>query len=123
MSLPIHNKPRPTHTGRPTRADRVAGVITVAMLALAALPMAALATKAEAGSARVVVSDLNLNSDEGVAIFHQRDERTARNYCGDRLSLSSRAHCRRSVRAEMTEKLPAVQQAQLQQALRILAAR
>jgi UrcA family protein len=123
MSLPINNKPRPENTDRPARADRFAGVIAAAMLALAALPMIALATQAEAASTRVVVGDLDLNTDAGLAIFHQRVERVTRSYCNDRLSLSARASCRRGVRAEMAEKLPAVQQAQLQQSLRILAAR
>jgi UrcA family protein len=103
--------------------DLTARISAVAMLGLAALPFAALATHVQAAPARVAVGDLNLNTEAGVARFHQRVERAARTYCADELSLHVRMTCRQGVRAEMIEKLPAVQQAQQAMAQRTLATR
>lgn len=83
-----------------------------AMLALAALPIAALATASHAAPASVRVSDLNLASTEGAAAFNQRAEYAARKFCTTERSLSIAASCRQGVRVELTEKMDAVRTAQ-----------
>lgn len=87
-------------------------ISSLAMLALAALLIAALATASHAAPASVRVSDLNLASTEGAAVFHQRAEYAARKFCTTERSLSSAANCRQGVRAELTEKMDAVRTAQ-----------
>jgi UrcA family protein len=94
-------------------AARFAGLAT---LALAALPMAALATSARAETAAVNVADLDLARVDGIAAYEQRAAKAAHSYCrrtGATVSaLSATAACEAGVRAELIEKLPAVQQAQ-----------
>jgi UrcA family protein len=94
--------------------SRIAGLAT---LALAALPIAALATGAHAGPIAVKVGDLNLNSADGLAAFHQRTETAATRYCRATVPvmthINAMASCRTAVRAEMASKMAVVQQAQL----------
>lgn len=95
-------------------ASRIAGAAT---LALAVLPLAAISTAAAAAPASVQVSDINLNTEQGQAIFAERVERTANAFCrAERnpvTTLARHAECRAQVRAELNEKMPAVRQAQI----------
>lgn len=94
-----------------------------AMLALAALPIAALSTTAYAAPAKVTVSDLNLLSNDGLAAFQQRVDVAARRFCDDVQSLSARNACRKGVRAELNEKMAVVRTAQTVKSASTLAAR
>lgn len=99
-------------------------ISSFAMLALAALPIAALATASQAAPiASVRIADLSLATPEGMAAFHQRTEYAARKFCSDELSLSARANCRQGVKLEMTEKMEAVRTAQAARANTTFAAR
>lgn len=95
-------------------ASRIAGVAT---LALAALPLAAIATTAAARPVAVQVSDIDLNSAQGLAAFDKRAERAARDFCRDARRpaspLARAATCRAAVLTELREKLPAAQMAQI----------
>ena len=95
----------------------------IAMLALAALPIAALATGAQAAPASVKVADLNLASQAGIAAFNQRAGFAARKFCNAELSLSARANCRHGVMVELTEKMDAIRTAQASRAATTFAAR
>ena len=97
-------------------------ISTVAMLALAALPIAAIPAQALAETT-VKVSDINLLTPQGVSTFEQRADRAARNYCGDVYSLNARASCRTAVKAELAEKVAVVRAAQLERASTSFAAR
>lgn len=99
-------------------ANFAAKISTVAMLALASLPIAALPASALAATT-VKVADLNLRSTEGVLAYQQRAAQAARDYCRDERRLSAQDACRKGVKAELTEKLAARQDA----AARIIAAR
>ena len=88
-----------------------ARIASVATLALAVLPIAALTTAAHAGNAsvpyaaqRVQVSDLNLASATGKATLAQRTDAAARHFCRDEKSLDAKAACQAGVRAEVSEK-------------------
>ncbi len=85
-------------------------VCSVAMLALAALPIAALSTAANA--ATVKVSDLNLNTSAGVAAFEARAERAAWQFCANERSVSAIQACRAGVAAELAQKMDVVRTAQ-----------
>ena len=98
--------------------SRISGL---AMLALAALPMAALAGGAHAATV-VKVSDLNLATAQGAATFQQRADSAALKFCADERSLTAHKACRAGVRAEVSEKGEAIRQAQAAQA-QTLAAR
>ena len=95
-------------------AARFAGLAT---LALAALPIAALATGAEAAPVAVKVGDLNLNSDAGLTAFHQRADWAAKSFCRDATRpgtrLSAARACQAAVKAEIGEKLADARSAQL----------
>lgn len=88
-------------------------ISSLAMLALAALPMTALATASHAAPASVKVADLNLASVEGVATFQQRADFASRKYCEEERALSARVTCRKGVRAELNEKMEVVRTAQI----------
>jgi UrcA family protein len=94
-------------------ASRFAGLAT---LALAALPIAALATGAHAAPAAVKVRDLNLNSADGLGTFRQRTEAAASTYCRTNhpgtIRINEMEACKAGVRAEMAAKLVIAQQAQ-----------
>ena len=91
---------------------RISGV---AMLALAALPIAALPAQALAATT-VKVSDINLLTPQGQAVFEQRADQAARNFCGNVYSLNARATCRAAVKAELADKVAVVRAAQLERA-------
>lgn len=95
----------------------------IAMMALAALPITALATGAHAAPASVKVADLNLTSQAGVAVFNQRADYAARKFCNAELSLSARANCRDGVRVELNEKMDAIRTAQATRTSTTFAAR
>jgi UrcA family protein len=90
--------------------------VGLATLALAALPMAAVATSVRAEPASVRVADLDLSRTEGVAAYHQRVASAAEAHCRQSgvaaSALSQVAACKAGVRAELVQKLSAVQQAQ-----------
>ena len=98
--------------------SRISGL---AMLALAALPVAALATNAHAASVRV--SDLNPASIEGQATFAQRAQVAGRQYCADARSLTAVKACRSGVSVELNEKFDALRAAKLAQQNQTFAAR
>ena len=95
---------------------RIAGAAT---LALAALPVVAIATSAQAAPATVKVRDLDLNTTAGQMAFHQRAEQAAKAFCKGRTNPASLtrmgATCVAAVKVEMTEKLELVQQARRNQ--------
>ena len=88
-------------------AVRIAGAAT---LALAALPMVALATAAHAETT-VKVADLNLLSAEGVSTYHHRADAAGRKFCLPERTVASRASCRNGVQVELSEKLDAIRNA------------
>lgn len=91
--------------------SRISGL---AMLALAALPMAALATGAHAATT-VKVSDLNVATIEGQATFAQRVDAASKQFCSVERNLSAVKACRTGVRVEMNEKFDALRTAALAQ--------
>jgi UrcA family protein len=91
---------------------RISGV---AMLALAALPIASLPASALAET-RVKVADLSLASAEGMATFQKRAHYAASSYCGDVRGLYAMAACRKGVQTELNDKVAVVRAAQLEQA-------
>ena len=97
-------------------------VSSVALLALAALPMVALASGAHAATT-VRVSDLNLLSTDGVAAYQERANVAARAYCDDNAIIQQRMSCKAAVKAELADKMTALRQAQLAKASTALAAR
>ena len=100
-------------------ATRISGA---AMLALAALPFAALPAQSLAATT-VKVSDLNLASPEGQAVFAKRADAASHTYCGAVYGLLQRADCRAAVKAELGEKAAAVRVAQVAEASKTFAAR
>jgi UrcA family protein len=98
-------------------------ISTAAMLALAALPIAALSVTAAHAETRVHVADLNLASPEGMATFQQRAEAAARDYCLPERTVAGRANCLRGVRAELSEKGASLRQVQVAHAATNFAAR
>ena len=99
-----------------------ARVSSAALLALAALPMVALATGANAATT-VKVSDLNLLTPDGVAAYHARANVAARAYCDDNAIMAQRLNCKAGVKTELNEKLAELRQSQLAKASTALAAR
>jgi len=83
-----------------------ARIASVATLALAALPVAALSTAAHAQQS-IRIADLNLASGAGRAAFDQRVDTAARNFCRTERSLKLQAVCQSGVRAEANEKAAA----------------
>jgi UrcA family protein len=86
--------------------SRISGI---AMLALAALPLAALTTAARAGE-HVHTADLNLASPTGRAIFDQRVDHAAKRLCVVERSVTGKAACQAGVHAEANEKAAATVQ-------------
>lgn len=91
-----------------TLTDRICGV---AMMALAALPIAALSTAAHA--ATVKVSDLNLSTSEGVSAFQARATAASRSFCADERGLTAVVTCRKAVASELAAKMDALRTAQV----------
>lgn len=95
-------------------AARLAGAAT---LALAALPIAALATAAHAAPVTIRVNDLDLNSAAGQAAFEQRAEQAAATFCKARMRSGSFIRvadeaCISGVKAEVREKFEVAQAVQ-----------
>lgn len=101
-------------------ASRIAGAAT---LALAVLPLAAMATASQAAPARVMIADLNLATEEGLTTFNQRAHLAAMSYCSGIHGLTARASCRNGVRVELQEKMATIRQARLDDQTKTLAAR
>ena len=99
--------------------SRIAGV---AMLALAALPIAALATNVQAAPS-VRVGDLNLLAPAGQAVFAERAENAGRKFCAEVRGVSAIQSCRAGVREELAEKMEVVRLAQLAKSSPSVAAR
>ena len=99
-----------------------ANISSAAMLALAALPIAALATASHAET-RVQVSDINLLTPEGVATFNARAAAATQRYCISERTLSGHSACVAGVKAELNEKMAAVRVAQAERASKTFAAR
>lgn len=95
----------------------------IAMLALAALPITALASGAHAAPTVVKVGDLNLFSSDGVAAYQQRADAAGRSFCRYERSLTARATCRAGVETEISEKLAVAKSAQLAAQTNTFAAR
>jgi len=85
-------------------AAKFAGIAT---LALAALPVVALSTAHAQGAERIHVSDLNLATAAGKAVFVQRVDHAARRFCRDERDLDLRAACEAGVRTEASERASA----------------
>lgn len=100
-------------------ASRISGA---AMLALAALPIGALATAAHAET-RMKVADINVLTPEGVAAYNQRADIAGRKYCIIERTLDRRASCVAGVKAELNEKLDVLRTSQLDRASQTFAAR
>ena len=96
-----------------TFTARFAGV---AMIALAAIPLAAAPAAALAAPATIVVRDIDLNSDKGLATFEQRADAATRMVCKQAYTGGYRVQndraCQAAVKAEIADKLVQAQQAQ-----------
>ena len=84
-------------------------ISTAGLLALGILPVLALATPGHA--AVVKISDLNLASAQGQAVYEQRAEHAAREFCSDERRISAKRACHVGVRQELSEKLAVLQTA------------
>ena len=100
-------------------ASRISGI---AMLALAALPIAALATASHAQTV-VKVADINVLTPQGVSEFNQRADAAGRKFCLPERTVAGRASCVAGVKAELNEKLTSLRVAQLERASQSFAAR
>ena len=94
---------------------------SAAMLALAVLPMAALATGANAAS--VKVSDINLSTAQGAAVYEQRAEVATLKYCAGERGFASQKACRDGVKAELAAKFETARVAQAANPSKTFAAR
>lgn len=79
---------------------------TVLFAVAAALPAQALASTA------VKVSDLDLLTPAGTAVFAQRAERAAYKFCSEVRDLGVRASCHAGVKSELSEKAAVLRAAQ-----------
>ena len=104
------------------RTDLTSKISGFAMLALAALPIVALAVPSNAQTV-VKVADINLLSPQGVSEFNQRADAAGRKFCLPERTVAGRTSCRAAVKAELTEKLSVLRTAQLEQASATFAAR
>lgn len=104
------------------RTDLTSKISGAAMLALAVLPIVALATPSNAQTV-VKVSDLNVLSPQGVSQFNQRADAAGRRYCLPERTVAGRDACLRGVKAELAEKLTVLRTAHVEQATQTLAAR
>jgi UrcA family protein len=100
-------------------ASKISGI---AMLALAALPIAALATASHAQTV-VKVADINVLTPQGVSEFNQRADAAGRKFCLPERTVAGRASCVAGVKAELNEKLTSLRVAQLERASQSFAAR
>lgn len=98
-------------------------ISAAAMLALAALPIAALATGAHAAPVSFKVSDLNLASPEGQTAYDQRAEAAGRKFCAAERAVAARTACRAGVKLELSEKLDVIRAAAVARDTQAFAAR
>ena len=91
-----------------------ARIASMATLALAAVPFAALSTASHAQTApsgytreSVRIGDLNLASVSGKATFDHRVDHAVRHFCSTEKNLSQQTACQTAVRAEANEKAAA----------------
>jgi UrcA family protein len=83
----------------------IARIASIATLALAAAPVAALVTPAHAaGHERVYVSDLNMATASGKATFEKRVDHAVRHFCSTEQNLTLRSACQSAVREEADAK-------------------
>lgn len=87
-------------------SSTLAGVATIA---LAAVPIVALATGAQAAPVAVKVSDINISSPRDAHTLDQRVATAAAEFCSNasvgRITLSARHDCLQGARAEIQEQL------------------
>ncbi|WP_293680534.1 UrcA family protein [uncultured Phenylobacterium sp.] len=100
-------------------ASKISGA---AMLALAALPIAALATASHAAT-MVKVADIDVLTPQGVAEFNRRADVATRKFCLPEATLEKRTACLAGVKAELGDKLAVLKVARLEQASQSFAAR
>jgi len=88
---------------------------SAATLALAGLPIFALAGAAHAAPVGVQVGDLNLNTVSGQRVLEQRTQIAAQAFCNQQspTHVVDRRACRAGVEAEVIEKAAALRQTQL----------
>lgn len=81
----------------------------VATIALAAVPILALATGAQAAPVAVKVSDINVDSARDAHILEHRVAKAAADYCSaasaGRITLAAHHACLQGARAEIQDKL------------------
>lgn len=84
-----------------------ARIASVATLALALVPAAALSTNAYAAApyTTVHVADLDMASASGKAVYEQRLDAAARRFCTRETSLNLQAACEAGVRDEVNAKI------------------
>ncbi|WP_091741717.1 UrcA family protein [Phenylobacterium immobile] len=90
-------------------------IATVAALALAFVPIAAVATHAAAAeqpAARIRVSDIDLNSIDGQLVLKTRADGAVRKLCFNR-SMSQMAACEGAVREEIADQASLARDQQL----------
>lgn len=87
-------------------SSTLAGVATIA---LAAVPIVALATGAQAAPVAVKVSDINIGSPRDAHTLDQRVSAAAAEFCSNasvgRITLSARHDCLQGARTEIQEQL------------------
>jgi len=90
-------------------------LISAATLALAGLPLFALAGAAHAAPVAVQVADINLNSSAGQRVLEERTQLAARTFCKrqEYAHVSDNRACIAGVEAEVVEKAAALRQTQL----------
>ena len=81
-----------------------------ALLGLAILPLAAIASGAHAET-RIKVSDLDLATAKGAAVYEQRASKAERAFCRGKISLSAQAACRAAVKTELAAEGERLRQA------------
>jgi UrcA family protein len=79
------------------KATSIAAAASAALLAMAA--------SAQAETVRIQVSDLNLNTPQGLAQFNARVDRAARQICAGDADMHMNIQCRRAVREEAYDNL------------------
>ncbi len=97
-------------------------ISSIAMLALAALPIVALATPSNAATV-IKVRDINVLTAQGSATFNDRANVAVMKFCAHERQLSARAACMTGARVEIEEKFAGLKTAQLERASQNLAAR
>jgi UrcA family protein len=81
-----------------------------ATLALATVPVLALATAAHAAPVTVQVADIDITTPEGARAFEARVDRAAAKFCRqstEAMRLSERQACLEGVKLELAEKMEA----------------